>query len=137
MFDNSRHPKCPFCGTRYKDTIPVLDFYLPQGNANYKPDSSRLVIWNGLSLCKWHVFKGVFPNEKLKPGDQKRVGYFQMLNGEWFFVNENAPDMFEIMPDKSRNQIYPGTFTKLKEGMTLLLSDSETGKLAHVQMANT
>ena len=137
VFDNSRHPKCPFCGTRYKDTLPVLDFYSPQGNGTYKQDSSRLLIWNGQSLFKWHVFKGVFPNEKLKAEDQRRVGYFQIYNGEWIFMNENASDMYEIMPDNSQKQVLPRHYIKLQEGTKLLLSSSEAGKVAVVQMANT
>jgi serine/threonine protein kinase len=137
VFDNSKHPRCPFCGTPYKDSLPVLDFYAPQGKGTYKPDSSRLLIWNGQSLCKWHVHKGVFPNERLKQEDQKRVGYFQFFNGQWIFMNENAGDMFEIMPDNSKSQILPGHHIKIEAGTRLLLSDSETGKVAVVQMANT
>ena len=138
VFDNSKHPKCPFCGTPYRDLLPVLNFYVKQKQA-FQPDGSRLMVWSGQSLFKWHVYKNISPNEKLKPEDKPRVGYFQFFQGKWVLVNEKIPDMFEIK-NGVRRQINPGTFVVLDDMTQVLLSEDASGgngRLAVVQLAGS
>ena len=134
VYDNSKYPRCPFCGTPYQDKLPVLNFYI-KGKDTYNSDGSRLLVWDGQSLFKWHVYKGLSPNEKLKPEDKGRVGYFQFHQGEWILVNEKIYDMFEIQETGDKHQILPGQFVKLHEGTKILLSTAENGKVVVVQMA--
>lgn len=137
VFDNSKHPRCPFCGTPYKDLLPILNFYIKQASS-FKPDGSRLVVWSGQSLFKWHVYKHILPNEKLKQEDKPRVGYFRFFQGKWLLVNERMPDMFEINSDGSRRQIKPGEFVVLNDMTRILLSEDAAGgngRLAVVQLA--
>ena len=138
VFDNSKHPKCPFCGTPYRELLPVIDFYVRQ-QSTFKPDGSRLLVWSGQSLFKWHVYKNISPNEKLKPEDKPRVGYFRFFRGQWLLVNEKIPDMFEIK-NGQRRQINPGTFVVLDNMTQILLSEDASGgngRLAVVQLAGT
>ena len=134
VYDNSKHPRCPFCGTPYHDKLPVLNFYI-KGKDSFNSDGSRLLVWDGQSLFKWHVYKGYFPNEKLKEEDKKRVGYFQLRQGDWILVNEKVRDMFEITTSGNKQQILPGKIVKLHEGTQILLSASENGKMIVVQIA--
>ena len=86
-------------------------------------------------MFKWHVYKGLSPNEKLKTEDKGRVGYFLLHQGEWILVNEKITDMFEIQETGDKHQILPGQFIKLHEGTKILLSAAENGKVVIVQMA--
>ncbi len=134
VFDNSTHPKCPFCGTAYKDQLPVINFYSKQKDT-YQADGSRLMVWAGQSLFKWHVYKNIFPNEKLKPEDKPRVGYFQLFQGRWILRNEKISDMFEILKDGTKRPIAPGAFVVLSDMTQILLSAEENGRLAVIQLA--
>ncbi len=134
VYDNTKHPRCPFCGTPYNDKLPILNFYI-KGKDKYKPDGSKLLVWDGQSVYKWHVYKGLSPNEKLKAEDKERVGYFQLYQGNWIFVNKKISDMFEITARGDKQQILKDNYVKLHEGTQILLSDSENGKMIVVQMA--
>lgn len=144
VFDGSKHPRCPFCGTEYKEVLPKLEFYscLP-GKTTYQPENYQLMVFNKQSLNRWHVTKRVFPNEKLTEADKVRQGYFLFHNGNWLLVNEKLTSMFEIMPDGSKKQIMPmsgnmpktGEYVVLEEGKNIILSTEDGGRLVHVQLA--
>ena len=93
------------------------------------------MVWAGQSLFKWHVYKNVFPNEKLKPEDKPRVGYFQFFQGHWILCNERIPDMFEVLKDKTMKQIPPGSYIVLSDMTQIILSASADGRLAVIQLA--
>ncbi len=81
------------------------------------------------------ILTGVsYPNEHLKPDQQKRVGYFQFHDGSWILVNEDMPDLFDLQNSKA---IPVGGYVKLAEGNQFLLSKEEKGRLIQVQIANT
>ena len=134
VYDNSKHPICPFCKTPYKNQLPYINFYVKKGSS-YQPDGARLMVWAGQSLFKWHVYKNVFPNEKLKPEDKTRVGYFQFFQGHWILRNEKITDMFEVLKDKTKKQIAPGSYIVLSDMTQIILSASENGRVAVVQLA--
>ena len=48
-------------------------------------------LWStaGNHFFKWHADNRIFPNEKLKGEDAKRIGYFVLHQGNWWLVNEN------------------------------------------------
>ena len=132
--DNSNRPKCPFCETEYKEPLLILNFYTIQKNT-WRKDNSKLMVWDGLSLFKWHVCKNIFPNEKLQQDDKSRVGFFQFFQGNWILYNEKILDMYEIMKDGGKRKIEPGTFVILADKTRILLSDCENGRLAVVQVS--
>ena len=136
VFDNSKHPRCPFCGTEYKGLVPKLEFYSCRaGSKTYKPDNHQLMVFNGQSLSRWHVMNNVFPNEKITAEDRERQAYFLFHNGTWRLVNERLTSLFEVLPDGSKVQKKAGEFIELKEGTKILLSTEAGGRLAIVQLA--
>ena len=131
-FDNSRSPRCPFCGTAHSGKLPVLNLYSQAPGGSYRPDNHRIMVYSGQSLFRWHADSRVFPNEKLAPADAKRVGYFVQHNGDWWLVNEQLPECYDV---QGKTAIPPGGKIKLEEGAQILLQKGEGGRLLMVQMA--
>ncbi len=132
IFDNSNRPVCPYCGTPYKGTLPMLDLYSTHNGRDFRPDNHRLMVYSGQSLYKWHVDRNIFPNEKTKPEDCKRVGYFSFYKGRWVLVNLTLDSMKNMTTGE---MVVPGTQVELTNGLQLLFSCGPTGRLAHVQIA--
>lgn len=136
VFDNTSHPRCPFCGTKYNGLLPKLEFYSARpGSGRFMPEDYQLMVFDGQSLSKWHVNKNVFPNEKLTAADKVRQGYFQFFKGHWYLVNEKLPSMYEIMSDGTKKQVPIGGYVILEENKRILLSTENGGRLLLVQMA--
>lgn len=131
VFDNTRKPKCPFCGTPYQGKLPVLNLYSSRHSGTYQPDNHRVMVWNGQSLFPWHVNRKIFPNEHLTPEMKKRVGYFQLHQGDWYLVNEGMPQMHDVTAKKD---VPVGGNIRLSDGSQYLLSRSEGGRLIQVQL---
>lgn len=138
VFDGSREPKCPFCGTAYKGLLPMLNFYSSRpgstGAANYQPENYQLMVFNGQSLYNWHVNKNIFPNERLAESDKKRVGYFILHQGKWLLVNETLRSLYEISSG-GKTLIPPGAHIVLEDNKQILLSTEDGGRLVLIQMA--
>ena len=132
VFDNTRSPVCPHCETSYNEKLPVLNLYSSRTKDRFLPDNHRVMVWNGQSLFPWHVNRLVFPNEHLDPALRKRVGYFQLHAGDWYLVNEGMPAMKNLT---TKEEIRIGENVMLEEGVQILLSPKEGGRLVQVQMA--
>lgn len=48
-FDNSRAPKCPFCGTPHQGKLPVLNLYSSHAKGKFVPDNHRVMVYSGQS----------------------------------------------------------------------------------------
>ncbi len=131
VFDNSRSPVCPFCQTPFRGQLPVLNLYSARKAGSFMPDNHRLMVYSNQSLFPWHVNRSLFPNEKLAPEHKRRVGYFVLHENRWYLKNEALPDLTEI---PSRRPIAVGQAVELKDGLQLLLSRAEGGRLVQVQM---
>lgn len=133
VFDNTTTPACPFCGTPYKGKLPVMNLYSSRKEGNYRPDNHRLMVYTNQSLFPWHVNRNIFPNEKLTDDQKRRVGYFVLHNGTWWMVNENLPD---LMDADTKTPIPKGEKVELKDGLKLLLSREDGGRLVIIQMVD-
>lgn len=80
----------------------------------------------------WHVNRLIAPNERLQE-DQKRVGYFILHKGSWWLVNERLTELTDVT---TKTLIPVGGKVELKDGLQLLLSKAEGGRLVAVQMVN-
>lgn len=133
VFNNTTQPACPFCSRQHFGRIPVLNLYSsPQGEGSYRPDNHRVMVWTGQSLFAWHANRLIAPNERLAPEQLARVGYFVSHEGAWWLVNERLPDLMSV---SNRVAVPLGDKVELKDGLQLLLSREEGGRLAQVQMA--
>jgi hypothetical protein len=133
VFDNSTEPKCPFCGTKHKGTLPILDFYYEVSPGVWKPDNARLMVYNNQYLFNWHVDRSVVRNERLDPKDKVPVGYFTFYNDKWVLVNQKL----DAMKDLTENREVPvNDMVELTQGKKLLLSTKEGGRLVLITITN-
>lgn len=133
VFDNTNTPKCPFCGTNHKGTLPVLDFYYQFKPSVWKPDNQRLMVYHNQYLFQWHVNRNIVRNEKLTADQKVPVGYFTLHNDKWVFVNQKLTSLVDKTEDKD---IPIGTMVEITDGKKLLLSKEEGGRVVVVTMAN-
>jgi serine/threonine protein kinase len=133
-FDNKSRPRCPFCNTPFKGLLPVLNlYYSTHKPGQFRPENHRLMVYTNQSLFPWHADKSIAPNEKLRPDQRQRVGYFVFHGGRWYLVNERLPEMFNV----STNSTVPiGEKVELTEDLKLLLQRGEGGRLIHVQLVD-
>jgi serine/threonine protein kinase len=134
IFSRNNHPICPYCGTKYTLSIPVLQFYFTRDGKKFNKKDHSLIVFNNQYIYKWHVDNNFYPNELLKETDKKPVGIFQFIDNQWIFRNINLPYLKNIS-DKSAS-IDIGNFIILKNGLQLLFSNSLTSHMGVVQILN-
>jgi serine/threonine protein kinase len=133
VFDNTNTPKCPFCGTSHKGTLPVLDFYINGGNNNWRLENHRLMVYHNQYLFQWHVNRNITRNEKLTAEQKKPVGYFTFHNDKWVFVNQTLMSLV----DKTDNiDVAINSMVELTNGKQLLLSKEDGGRVVVITLAN-
>lgn len=133
VFDNTNTPKCPFCGTMHKGTLPVLDLYYQQKPGVWKPENQRLMVYSNQYLFEWHVNRNLIRNEKLTTAQKVPVGYFTFHNNKWVFVNQKLTSLVDKTNDK---EIPMGTMMVLTDGQKILLSKEDGGRVVVITMAN-
>lgn len=134
VFDNTLRPRCPFCGTEYKDPLPVLNlYYAPRNDGKFTPENARIMVYDKQTLYKWHANRFVVANEKTREEDKKPVGDFHFINGQWILINRRLESMKDMTEDRD---VPIGGFAPLVEGRKILLDKSNGGRLIVVQMSN-
>ncbi|WP_373707938.1 helix-hairpin-helix domain-containing protein [Kaistella sp.] len=133
VFDNTSKPKCPFCGTAHKGTLPVVDLYYKFKDDVWKPENHRLMVYHNQYLFKWHVSKKVIRNESLTALDKKPVGYFTFYQNRWVLVNQSLPNMKDV----TENKVIPiNSMVELTDGKKIMLSDEDGGRLMYITLTN-
>lgn len=133
VFDNTMSPKCPFCGTPHKGTLPVLDLYYEFKPTVWKPENHRLMVYHNQYLFQWHANRNIIRNERLTPEQKVPVGYFTFHQNKWVLVNQKLTSLKDLTEDK---EIPPGSMVELTDGKKLLLSREEGGRVVVITMAN-
>lgn len=133
IYNNTKDTNCPFCGTKYNNSIPVLDFFYQFKPNVWKPENQRLVVYNNSTLHYWHSDRNVIRNEKLTESQKQRVGYFSFFNGKWVLVNDRLSSLKDVTEDK---EIPIGGMVDLTDGKKLLLSKEEGGRVVIISIAN-
>ncbi len=134
VFDNTKKPRCPFCGQTYNDPLPVLNLYTPYGtDGTYKPENWRVMVFNGTRLYAWHAHHLIPQNEKTTDEQRKALACFQFYRGVWYLRNERSAGMQNL--GEGKKPIPIGSALPLKDGMQILL-DGPGSRMIHVQMAN-
>jgi serine/threonine protein kinase len=133
VFDNTNNPRCPFCGTPHKGTLPVLDLYYQFKPGVWKPENHRLMVYNNQYLFQWHVNRDTIRNERLTADQKVPVGYFTFHNNKWVLVNQKLSSLKDLTDDK---EIPLGTMVELTDGKKLLLSKENGGHIVIITMAN-
>jgi serine/threonine protein kinase len=133
VFDNTNAPKCPFCGTPHKGTLPVLDLYYEFRPTVWKPENHRLMVYSNQYLFQWHVNRNIIRNEKLTTEQKVPVGYFTFYQNRWVLVNQKLTSLKDLTDDK---EIPIGSMVELTDNKRLLLSREEGGRVVIITMAN-
>lgn len=133
VFDNTTRPKCPFCGTSLKNTLPVLDLYYQFKPAVWKPVNHRLMVYHNQYLFQWHVNRNIVRNEKLTAEQKVPVGYFTFYQDKWVLVNQKLETLKDLTEDAD---VPIGTMVNITDGKKLLLSKEDGGHIVVVTMAN-
>lgn len=133
VFDNTNNPRCPFCGTPHKGSLPVLDFYYQFKPTVWKPENHRLMVYNNQYLFQWHVNRNVARNEKLTTEQKVPVGYFTFHNNKWVLVNQKLTSLKDLTEDKV---IGINEMAELTDGKKILLSKEDGGRVIIITIAN-
>lgn len=133
VFNNTSKPKCPFCGTPHKGTLPIADLYYKFKDDVWKPENHRLMVYHNQYLFKWHVSRNLIRNESLRAEDKVPVGYFTYHNNKWVLVNQSLKGMKDLTEQKD---IPINTMVELTEGKKILLSNEEGGRILYITITN-
>lgn len=131
VFDNTKKPKCPFCGQEYKGQLPILNFYYAPAHGKYISENYRLMVYDKQTLYRWHANNLVSANEKTSAEDKKPVGDFHFHRGQWILINRRLSDMYDVTDKKT---VPIGGYVSLTEGRQILLDKSQGGRLIVVQL---
>ncbi len=135
ILHDKNHIECPFCQTKIKETIPILRLRKESRPGQWTLDS-EVVVYNNISLFKWHAFDNVFPGEA---ADKQPQAYCVFFEGKWLMINQNlnsliSPGGNPVAPSPQPGE--PGKAIELKDGVTFRLSQDLHGKMVEVQMIN-
>ncbi len=133
IYNNTKDTNCPFCGTNYNHSIPVIDLFYQFRPGVWKPENLRLVVYNNSTLHQWHSNKNVLRNERLTENEKQPVGYFSFFNGNWVLVNQKLTSLKDVTEDK---EIPIGSMVQINDGKKLLLSKEDGGRVAVITIAN-
>lgn len=136
VFDNTRKPRCPFCGQEYHGQLPVLNLYYSPSKGKFMPENYRLMVYDKQTLYMWHVNRYIAANEKTTDENKKPAGDFHFYKNQWILINRSLNSMYEILPDGNKQQIPVGGFVALTNGKNILLSTEDGGRLINVQLVN-
>ncbi len=133
VFDNTNTPKCPFCGTVHKGTLPVLDLYFQFKPDKWRLENHRLMVYHNQYLFQWHSNRNIIRNEKLTAVQKVPIGYFAFHDNKWKLVNQTMTSLKDITEDK---EVPIGSMVEITDGKRLLLSREDGGRMVLITMAN-
>lgn len=134
VFDGQGKPVCPYCGTVYKDVIPVLEYKSSRNGIDYRDEDRKMVCYDGKEIFQWHVDKNLAYNEKITEEQKKRIGYFEKKDDEWLLHNEGIENLYDMTNQRS---IPCGETVRISESMRLSLFDKQHSYIAQVSLLNT
>jgi len=125
VYKKGSEPKCPFCGRKISEPIPIMHLFQKFSVGQYLPEKHYLTICDKKKLYAWHSRSDVFcPNEISK--NIKWEGSFSLDDQKWTFRNESS----EKMVCSVSEQIRPGDSVEISNGKVILLSTAPKGRLA-------
>lgn len=123
---DARSPVCPFCGTRIREPLTQLVFKSElRGRKGVYRDKGEAVIYDGMPLYDWHVFSGIYNDEKANTEIKAYIAYY---NGMRLIVNKDIDGMMS----PSGRLVPKGSAVELKDGSAFKMTDSENGLLCEV-----
>ncbi len=118
---------CPFCKARPARNIPVLQFEVETGPGKPPKADGHLVIYDQISLFKWHAFSRMFPGPDT---DRTPQAYCVWHQGQWLLINQQL----KSLTSPSGSVVPPGQALALTDGAKFRFSQEENGRLVQVQL---
>jgi len=119
---------CPFCQTSVTTPIPLLTLRGEKRPGQWLRHG-QLIIYDGQSLFKWHVFDNIFPGPE---ADREPQAYCSFYQNKWILINQALTSL--TSPNGNRVDISQGV--ELKAGSQIRLSQEPRGCLVEVTMIN-
>lgn len=113
---NEINPRCPYCGTSYNVSFPILEFYSERKNSRFAVE--ELLGYNGCNIYQWHTDRTVHNDEFLTDEQRTPVASILYKNKTWQLVNHNIPLMKNLATEKN---IKPHHAVELKNNLQILL----------------
>jgi serine/threonine protein kinase len=120
--------RCPFCQTVVKAPIPRLTLRSEKRPGQWLPDG-ELIIYEGQTLFKWHVFDNLFPGPE---ADREAQAYCAFHQKRWLLVNQALTSL----TSPNGNRVDVNKAVELKVGSQIRLSQEPHGCIAEVSMLN-
>ncbi len=133
VFDGQGKPVCPYCGTSYKDSVPILEFFASRNGVDYLPENRKFIVNEGKEIFLWNIDRFVSNNEKLKPEQLVRVGYFSKSGDDWVLNNERIEFLYDLTNQKA---VPCGSSIVLTENLRLSLCDERRSYVAQIRIVN-
>ncbi|MCI0700687.1 MAG: serine/threonine protein kinase [Planctomycetia bacterium] len=120
-------PVCPWCGTKLKSRLPVLDLYYAPKPGQFRPENHRIVGYANRPIYPWHVRTDV-RNAETVPAEPQAV---VLPHGDkWILKNLKL----ESLISPKGNPVPEGQACLLQEGDEIVLSRHEKGRMVCVRM---
>ena len=124
---NTQDTKCPYCGMKPANKVPVLHLKTERRPGQWMPDG-ELAVYPNYQLYKWHIFDNVSSNETTT--DNAPVAYCVFHQGQWLLVNQALNSL--TSPSGKRVEI--GQAVALVHGAQIRLSQSQHGRFIEVEI---
>ncbi|ODH01467.1 serine/threonine protein kinase [Nostoc sp. KVJ20] len=125
--------KCSFCDLQPQGSTLILNLFVQRRHGQWNRDG-KLVVYNGLSLFKWHAFDNIFPGQE---ADKTPQAYFVFHENKWLLINQKltsltSPEGSMVAPAAISGQA--GEAIELKDGIRFHFSQDPHGRMVEVQM---
>lgn len=120
--------QCPFCHTRVRGPIPLLTLRSEKRPGQWLPDG-QLVVYEGQSLFRWHVFDNLFPGPEANKEPQAYCCFHQ---NKWLLINQALTSL----TSPNGNRVDVNKAVELKAGSQIRLSQETHGCIAEVNLLN-
>jgi len=124
-----RKIRCQFCHTPVRIPFPILMLHSQKRPGQWLRHG-QLVVYNGQSLFKWHIFDNVFPGPDTDKTPQAYCAFYQ---DKWLLINQTLTSL----TSPNGNQVYINQAVELKAGSQIRLSQEEHGCIVEVKLLNT
>jgi Protein kinase domain len=114
--------QCPFTRAKLTQPVPYAKFFNEPKPGTLVDAGRGLTIYHECPLHIWHMVANLTPDEN---ADRKRRGYFLLLRGRWYLVNESGQAM-QVVGGRS---IASGEYVELTRGLQLRVSTNQNGRV--------
>ena len=136
VYNNESNPVCPFCGTKVRESYPVLNFYTRRNAGSFISDNLRMVVSKEKQLNFRHICNHSSDSIIKHDLDEKPYCVFSNENGKWFLVNKRLNNLL-IIDGSEKDKILLEDKVELKNGLKLVLDCVSRDRMIVVQMLKT